>query len=115
VVPLSYSCPPKRGYSVKLLPQTYYGSKNAIGIRSENEIPMDNFTGHDEGKRRQDRNDLTLLLLLSPQPKVRMFTVLQPVLNPVTVYEREDDGSQPQSQNHEKRPVVLRSDGLPLH
>ena len=42
---------------------------------------MDNFMGHDEGKWRQDRNDLTLLFLLSPQPNVRMFPVLQPVLD----------------------------------
>jgi hypothetical protein len=38
---------------------------------------------------------LTLVLLLFPQPNVRMFTVLQPVLNLVTVYKRENDGSQP--------------------
>jgi len=75
---------------------------------------MDNFMGHDEGKWRQDRNDLTLLFLLSPQPNVRMFPVLQPVLDLVTLYERENDGGQPQSQNHEKRPVLLRSDGFPL-
>ena len=75
---------------------------------------MDNFMGHDEGKWGQDRNDLTLLFLPFPQPNVRMSTVLQPVLDLVTVYEREDDGSQPQSQNHEKRPVLLRSDGFPL-
>ena len=56
---------------------------------------MDNSVGHDEGKWRQDRNDLSLVFLLFPQPNVRMFTVLQPVLNLVTVYEREDDGSQP--------------------
>ena len=75
---------------------------------------MDNFMGHDEGKWRQDRNDLTLLFLLSPQPNVRMFPVLQSVLDLVTLYERENDGGQPQSQNHEKRPVLLRSDGFPL-